>query len=107
MEETGDDPTKAQERGAETGRQCLQPQHPLQPRGVITLLFHERHTSAPTGPPPSLATASLLNRVAALEGQITGPLFRLLTTPEPGMALTLQDAINAAESEARSFLSVR
>ena len=52
----------------------------------------------------------MLNRVAALEGQIdaiTGLLFRLLTTPDLGMALTLQDAINAVESEARSFLSVR
>ena len=110
MEETGNNPTKAQERGAETCRHCLQPRHSLQPRGEITLLLNDRHTSAPTGPPPPRVTMTMLNRVTALEGQInaiTGLLFRLLTTPEPGMALTLQDAINAAESEARSFLSVR
>ena len=109
MKETSNDPTEAQERGAETGRQCLQPQHPLQPRGVITLLLHDRHTSALTGPTLALATVSMLNRVAALEGQInalTGPLFRLLTTPEPSMAPTLQDTINVVETVAPSFLSV-
>ena len=28
MEETGDNPTNVQEQGEETGRPCLQPQHP-------------------------------------------------------------------------------
>ena len=103
MEETGDDPTEAQERGAETGRWSLQPQQPLQPRGVIAHLIHDQHSGAPTGPPPDLATEALLNRVAALEEQLNGlngPLFQLLTTPEPGMAPHLQDVISGAESEA-------
>ena len=59
---------------------------------------------------PLPVTMTMLNRVAALEGQVnalTGPIFWLLTTLDPGTALSQQDAINAALSKALSFLSVR